>query len=149
MATVFIANLAVVLPSRFAAGDILNETAAAVLNDIHRKRLTAKLRYLHQKGDINKDGLQSKALELASLELVPYTTLDDEDGEPLDPILEEALSMARNLIITRMAEEGLPPPKGLESHAKALVDAMPGLQEKARLRVEARYQAAALAMGGQ
>ena len=80
MATVFIANLAVVLPSRFAAGDILNETAAAVLNDIHRKRLTAKLRYLHQKGDINKDGLQSKALELASLELVPYTTLDDEDG---------------------------------------------------------------------
>jgi hypothetical protein len=50
--------------------------------------------------------------------------------------------MARDLIVQRMAQQGLPPPKGLDEHAKALVKGLPELQERARLRIEARYKAA-------
>lgn len=145
MPTVFIANLAVPLPTRFVAGDLATEIAAALLNDIQLKRVKAKLRWHLQKGDVLPDGLQAKAHELMKLELVPYITLDD--GEEDDPVLLEALAMARDLIVTRMAQEGLPPPKGLDVHAKALVDANPALQEKARLRVEARYKAATAVIG--
>lgn len=119
----------------------MTENNADVLNDIQTKRIKSKLRYLLQRGDILAHELDAKALELSSLELVPYATLDD-DEEGSDPILSEALNMARELIISRMAQEGLPPPKGIDLHAKALVDAMPEIQEKARLRIEARYNAA-------
>ena len=145
MPTVFIANLAVQLPLRFAAGDTLDETSASVLNDIQLKRLKARLRHALAKGDINPSEVQDKALALMDAELVPYNTLDDDDTDN-DPVLSEALAMARELIVSRMAQEGLPPPKGLDVHAKALVDAMPQLQEKARLRLEARYNAANRAM---
>lgn len=141
MPTVFIANLAVILPSRFAVGSIADEIAAKVLNDIHLRRVKAKLRWLLSRGEINANELQTRALELNEAELVPYATLDDDDSEA-DPIFIEALSMAREIIVSRMAQEGLPPPKGLDLHAKALVDAMPEIQEKARLRIEARYNAA-------
>jgi hypothetical protein len=141
MPTVFIDNIAVLLPSRFALGDIINEAAAYTLNDIQQRRIKAKLRYLLARGDILQWDLQTKADELASQDLVPYMTLDDDEPNT-DPILMEALAMARELIVGRMAQEGLPPPKGLDIHAKALVDAMPDLQEKARLRIEARYRAA-------
>lgn len=143
MPTVFIAGLAVALPSRFAAGHICDEQQAAVLQDIKLRRIKTKLRALLQRNEINPDELQAKALELNELPLEPYSVLDDDDT---DPIIAEALSMARAAIISRMAQEGLPPPKGIDTHAKALVEAMPELQEKARLRVEARYQAAAAAL---
>lgn len=149
MPTVFVANLAVNLPSRFAAGDTIDDAAAYVLNDVHRKRLTSRLRYMLAKGEIHADELQRKAEELHQAELVPYATLDDdEENNANDPIMAEALSMARELIVTRMAKEGLPPPRGLDVHAKALVDAMPSIVERARLRVEARYKAAASALEG-
>jgi hypothetical protein len=144
MPTVFINSLAVQLPSRFAAGQVLNDIAASVLNDIQLKRIKAKLRYLLSRGDINADGIQQRANDLYEQELLPYATLDDDEDE--DPILAEALSMARELIVGRMASEGLPPPKGIDLHAKALVDAMPQLQEKARLRLEIRYRAASNAI---
>ena len=147
MPTIFTNGLAISLPIRFAEGDVIDATAAAVLNDIQRRRVTARLRYMLQKGDLSKDDLQAKALELYSQELVPYATLDDEDNVS-DPIMDEALTIARELIVTRMAQEGLPPPKGLDLHAKALVDGMPDLQEQARKRVEAKYQAAQAVIEG-
>lgn len=147
MPTVFIANLAVILPSRFAAGDICNETAAEMLNEIQLRRIKSRLRYLIQRGDIAPEELQAKALVLLEGDLVPYATQDDDDTEG-DPVYLEALAMARELIVGRMAQEGLPPPKGLDTHAKALVDGMPDIQEKARLRIEARYNAASAAIGG-
>jgi hypothetical protein len=70
---------------------------------------------------------------------------DDDDGET-DPVMEEALAIAREMIIGRMAEEGLPPPRGINTHARALVDAMPEIQDRARFRIEARYRAAAEAI---
>jgi hypothetical protein len=149
MPTVFINSLAVMLPSRFAAGDIIDEVAAAVLNDVQLKRIKARLRWALSRGDVNPDGLQARALELSKAELVPYATMDDDDeGETLDPVFVEALAMARELITSQMAKEGLPPPKGLDLHAKALVDANPALQERARLRIEARYRAANAAIEG-
>ena len=141
MPTVFIANCAVALPQRFAAGDIINEVAAQVLCNIQLLRIKERLRRQFAKGDISIVELQSRANAYAEQDLVPYATLDDEDAEN-DPILCEALAIASDLIIRRMAAEGLPPPKGLDTHARALVDAMPELQEKARLRIEARYRAA-------
>ena len=145
MPTVFIANLAVILPIRFAAGDAIEETPAKVLNDIQQRRIKAKLRWLLNRGEIAPEELQSKANELSNADLLPYITSDDDDADS-DPILVEALSMAREIIVSRMAQEGLPPPKGIDLHAKALVDGMPELQEKARLRIEARYRAAAAAI---
>jgi hypothetical protein len=145
VATVFIDNLAVVLPSRFAEGDDIGEIAAKVLNDIHLRRIKAKLRWLLSRGEINVNEIQTKAIELNDAELLPYATLDDDDSEA-DPIFMEAMSMARELIVGRMAKEGLPPPKGLDAHAKALVDGMPEIQERARLRIEARYNAARAAI---
>lgn len=141
MPTVFIGSVAVSLPQRFTAGDTLSENAADVLNDVQLKRLKARLRYMLAHGDVNADGLQATALNIMSQELVPYATLDDDD-ENVDPVLEEALSIARDMIVGRMAAEGLPPPKGLDAHAKALVDGQPRIQEQARLRVEARFRAA-------
>jgi hypothetical protein len=125
----------------------MTEQDAALLCSIQRNRVVAKIRYLLSRGDISPAEAQSKANELASQPLVPYLTLDDEGAEG-DPILEEAMAIARELIVKGMAEEGLPPPKGLDTHAKALVDNMPALQEQARIRMEARYRAAALALGG-
>lgn len=145
MSTVFIANLAVILPIRFSTGGELDEIASQVLNEIQLKRIKSRLRYLLQRGDIDTNELQSKALELSELDLVPYAMQDDDETEG-DPIFLEAMSMARDLIVSRMAQEGLPPPKGLDLHAKALVDGMPELQEKARLRIEARYRAASEAI---
>lgn len=140
-------NIVISFPRKTLAGDLMTEQGAALLCQIQKNRIVSKIRYLLSRGEISQDEIQAKADELASQPLVPYLTLDDEGAEG-DPILEEALSMARELIIQRMAQEGLPPPKGLDLHAKALVDNMPALQEKARIRVEARYKAAAAALEG-
>jgi hypothetical protein len=147
MITVFVDDRPLSLPSRFSSGDIMNDIAAEVLNVIQLRRIKAKLRYLLSHGEVLEDGLQEKLLELLKVDLVPYPTLDDEDADD-DPILAEALAIAKDLITKRMAQEGLPPPKGLDLHAKALVDGMPSLMERARLRVEARYLAAKTALEG-
>ena len=141
MPTVFIDNMAVVLPSRFSAGDVLTENSANLLFDIHLRRLKSKLRWLLNRGQILPHELQAKALELNQAEMVPYFTSDDDDITD-DPVQQEAMTMAKGIIISRMASEGLPAPKNIELHAKALVDGMPILLERARLRIEARYQAA-------
>lgn len=145
MPTVFINNLAVVLPSRFAAGQEIGENAAAVLNEIQHQRVRVRLRRLVQRGELAEEEIQPKADAFMAEELEPYG-VGDEDIEN-DPVFKEALGMARELIVGRMAAEGLPPPKGIDNHAKALVEGMPALMEKARLRVEARYRAAAAAIG--
>jgi hypothetical protein len=141
--TIFIEDTAVNLPTRFRAGDTLDELAANVLNDIHLRRLRAKLRWLLNNGSILQEHLQSKAQELNIAPLMPYATLDDgEDMEGSDPILAEAMSIARELILSRLAREGLETPKNLDMHVKQLVDNMPQLHERARQRVEARFRAA-------
>lgn len=140
MTTVFIGTIAVQLPSRFTTGDTLDEIAAQVLNEVQLKRIKSRLRYMHSRGDVNADGLQDMAQALSEAELAPYAMLDDDDD--IDPVMEEALAIARELIVARMAQESLPPPKGLDAHAKALVDGQPKIQEQARLRVEARFRAA-------
>lgn len=146
MATVFIAGLAVKLEQRWRAGQELDEVTAGLLNEIKVRRTVAKLRYLLDKGDLSPAELPAKAIELQCQPLERGTVSADLDSDEDDPILTEALEMAKELLIAHMASEGLPPPKGLELHAKALVDARPDLQELARKRVEARFAAAAAAM---
>lgn len=141
MATVFIGNLAVMLPSRFKAGDECDDIMAQMLNDIQLRRIKARLRWLLSRGELSMDELQTKAVSLLDIELVPYSLADDDDPDS-DPIFVEAMAIARELITAHMAKEGLPPPKGLDLHAKALIDGMPDIIERARLRMEARYRAA-------
>jgi hypothetical protein len=105
------------------------------------------MNYLASRGEIDANTASAVLRDLVSAPLQPGATLDDFDGF-VDPILEEALAIAKDIIARRMAAEGLPVPKGIDTHAKALVDAMPDLREKARLRVEARYRAAAEALAG-
>lgn len=146
MPTAFIANLAINLPVRFAEGGVLDDISAYFLNDIQHRRVKAKLRWLLQRGEINAVELQTKAIELCGQPLAPHSTLDDEDGEASDPILLEALAIARELITQRMARENMAPPKGLDDHARALVNSMPAIMEHARKRIEARYLAATSAL---
>jgi|HubBroStandDraft_4_1064222.scaffolds.fasta_scaffold204324_2 hypothetical protein len=146
MPTIFIANLAVPLPLRFVEGNTLGENEAAVLADIQLKRVKSRLRAMAAKGDIGPEDLQTQAFALMQLELVPYATSDDDDNDD-DPIFVEALAIACELICASMAQQGLPPPRGLADHAKALVDGRPDLQEQARKRIEARYRAAADTIG--
>lgn len=141
MATTFIDGQFVILPVRFAAGDTIGPAAAALLCDIQHRRVKARLRYLLDRGEIAPHELQAKAEELCCQELTVQSTFADDDDNA-DPILDEALIIARELIVSRMAKEGILPPKGLDNHARALVEAVPEIQERARLRVEARYAAA-------
>jgi hypothetical protein len=142
MTTAFIGGRAVVLPNIVEAGMPMTDTHAALLTGIWLKRLSSKLRWLLDRGQIDAQGVQIKALELATEDLAPYNIAEDADED--DPVLVEALAMAEAVINSRMAAEGLPPPRNIDQHARALVAAMPALVEKARLRVEARYQAAVL-----
>lgn len=139
MPTTFIAGFALDLPQRWQAGDPIDATIAEILDYILHRRVQARLRWMLTRGEILEAELQSKALELCAQDLKPHLTLDDDAD---DPILLEALVIARELITSRMAAEGLPPPKGLDDHARVLVNSMPQLQEQARKRIEARYKAA-------
>ena len=147
MPTVFIASQAILLPMRFAPGAMCSEHEAAILHDIQRKRLVARVHYLVQKGELTSDQIQQKVNEFCAAELAPRALLEDDDEGETDPIFAEALDIARTLIITSMAQQGFPPPKGLDAHARALVDGNPTVVEQARLRVEARYRAAVQAIG--
>ena len=147
MPITIIDNIVISFPRKTLQGDPITEQGAALLCQIQKNRIVAKIRYLLTRGEISPAEVQGKVNALAAEPLVPYLTLDD-DGAEGDPILEEALNIARELIVQRMAEEGLPPPKGLDTHAKALVDNMPAIQEQARVRIEARYKAAAAALEG-
>ena len=146
MPTVFVANLAVILPSRFASGGVIGETPAQLLNEIQHKRVKVRLRYLLERGELAGHEAQAKADELMRADLAPY--LMPDDGDTPDPVMEEALAIAKELIVGRMAKEGLLPPRGLDNHAKALVGAMPEIQERARLRIEERYRAATQVIAG-
>jgi hypothetical protein len=140
MLTVFIGEKLVRLERKSIVGAPLTAYQGDLLDSILHNRVKARLRYLLGRGEILDHELQAKADELCRQDLKPYLTLDD--GDDNDPVLLEAMTIARDLINSRMAQEGLPPPKGIDTHAKALVDNMPELQEQARLRVEARYKAA-------
>ena len=140
MTTAYIGRFAIDLPSRFTEGDLMDEAAASVLNDIQHRRVMARLRWMKDRGVVDAQTIQAKAVELMLEPLRPYNVAQDADED--DPIFAEALSIARTLISQKMAAEGLPPPKGLDDHAKALISAMPAQIERARLRVEARFKAA-------
>lgn len=147
MPTIFISGIAVPLPYREGEmpGDPMTELHGRILDTIMHRRVKAKLRWLLDRGEILPQDIHAKASELCAQDLKPYATLDDGDDE--DPVLLEAMAIARDLIVTRMAQENLPPPKNLDVHAKQIVDNVPTILEQARRRVEARYRAAEALLG--
>lgn len=146
MLTVFIGGLAVRLAPRFAEGDIIDETAAVVLTRVWTARLAQRLRWLQSRGELDWPSMQAKADELALQPLGPPALSDTLSGDN-DPVLQEAMTMAREIINAHMAQENLPVPKAIDEHARALLDGMPHLIERARARVEARYEVANAALG--
>ena len=145
MATVFIAGTAVVLPSRFAEGQCLDPLDAALLNQIWLKRLYTRLRRLLALGQLDAQSVEAKIAEMHTEDMTPYSLAQDADED--DPVLLEAIEIAKEIITQRMAQENMMPPKNLDNHAKALVEGMPAIVEQARMRVEARYQAAVALLG--
>jgi hypothetical protein len=145
MTTTFIDNVAVPLALRYHGGNILDENGAEVLHYIWSKRLLTRLRYIFEKGETDPVILQLKAAEIAASPMRPYTIVDD--AEENDPILLEAMEIARNAIKTKLQAEGLPIPAKLDIHARALVEGVPVIIEEATRRIEARLRAAALPLG--
>jgi hypothetical protein len=137
--TEFICGVAVVLPPVYFVGEPMDETVVEMLHRLHVGRVTARIHFMLAKGLIGNEEIYAKAQEIAAEGLRNYVPEADDD----DPVQIEAMTMARSLIVSRMSAEGLPPPKGLDAHAKALIEGMPALLEQARKRVEARYRAAA------
>jgi hypothetical protein len=135
------------LSLKLKAGDILEEAEAEFLNKILHRRVLAKLRRHLSRGELDPQTLQQKGEELCALGLREIQTTDDDDDFDEDPIMTEAMNIAREIITAQMAKEGLPPPKGIDNHAKALVDGAPHIIEAARARIEARYKAAIAALG--
>lgn len=139
MPLTFISGIAVELPQRFTAGQAIDETEAEILSQIHVSRIRGRLGWMLKQGTITEAELPSKAEELALLDLSPLTINEaDED----DPILAEALIIARDMITQRLASEGLAPPKNLDEHAKVLIDALPHIRAMAVKRLEERHKIA-------
>ena len=129
----FIGNQTVPLPRRAVAGQALTPVEAAILTEIHHARIASQLRYMLAKGTITKRQLQQKAIELAKL---PLTAGADEDAS--DPVLLEAIALAKEMLTAEAVREGLPT-KTIEARAKAVVDANPALRAKAQERLAAKY----------
>lgn len=145
MPTLFIANTLVVVPARFVEGSVLDEVSAAILNDIHIRRLRARIAYLLQRGELGPEEVQAKAFAIAQEDLAPG--IKEADDDLPDPIYSEAVGIACDLILRKMREQGLPEPKHIAEHAKALVEGNPAFEEQARKRLEARHRAAMEALG--
>ena len=139
MPTVFINGTAVVLATRFTAGQPMSPTGAALLNAIWQKRVAVRLRRLLTLGQIDKNGIPAKIAAFAAEELTPYSIAQDADDN--DPVLEEAREVAKAILLHELAKANTPPPRSLDGHIQALIEGMPGIIEQARLRVEARYKA--------
>ena len=131
MATQFINGTAVSLPQVIFSGNELDSRAINILNEIHLTRLKSRLRWLHKKGKVKTSQLQAKAQELAREPLSPLTL-----EEASNPINSEALLLARELIEKSFAKNPQDLPKNLDAFAQKVVDATPGLMEKARQRIE-------------
>lgn len=58
-----------------------------------------------------------------------------------DPIMTEAIIIAKEQLELRLEAEGLPVPTGIEAHTKVLAENNEAIQAEARLRVEARLRA--------
>jgi hypothetical protein len=148
MPTVFIDDIAVPLPARTKGGDEVSDNDAELLNTILHRRVKAKLRWLLSRREIRPDEVQAKADELCDQPMLAHVTLDDSDE--YDPIMAEALVIAKEAYMAKAAAEGvpLPEPKHLDMHLRYLVNNVPVIQEKARIRVEARYKAASKFVNG-
>jgi hypothetical protein len=136
-------NTLVQLPIRYKAGDIIDDYVAAILNEIQLQRIRAKLHEMVKKNEISPDELQRKAIELSHLPLLPYSPYDEELSA--DPAMDEALIIARQIIQNKLDEEGQMAPKNIDTHARALIAAMPEILNQAKTRVEARFRAAQMA----
>jgi hypothetical protein len=142
MQTIFIHDTPVRVQDPFAEGHRLTEAQAEVLNSLWLNLLLARLRWVANKNpDIDAASFQSKARETAEiLEL-------SADGIDTDPVWDEAMTIGRELITSKLAAEGLPPPPNLDMHAEALLEASEDIIAQARNRVEIRRRVANQALG--
>jgi hypothetical protein len=120
-------------------GDKLSLRDAKLLNLMHFKRWSNALNnwYLrNQARDLSHQEILNKSNEIyQSVDL-----LSPEDGS--NPIFDEAMSLARDLICRHLAAESLPIPPTLDEHAEVLVSSNPSILTQAKIRLEARQRAA-------
>lgn len=131
--SVFIHDEAILLPDLVPEGSTLSAEYALVLNYLWTRRHTSRLSYWCGK---NSDATLDQ-VHAASISLAADISLDtNEDG--VDPVYEEALMIAKDLIEAKLASENLPIPPTIEDHAAALINAHPQLLIQARKRIEIR-----------
>jgi hypothetical protein len=131
----FIANIAIDLPSRFSPGDILDDDSAAVLQHEFIKRLGAQIRWRLSRGEITPNNLLSEALSMAHSFEFSWTPNDDDD-----PLTDEAMIIAKDLIIQQLAADGITIFPNLDNHARTLAQNSPELRKQALTRIETRYR---------
>lgn len=143
ISTVFIHETAIRLRDTFPPGHILTASDAAVLNTIFLNRFVSRMGWKLKR----EDGAVSAAQIAAwAGEVAESVALMDSTGEMDDPIREEALQLARDMILEKLAEDNLPSPPGIEVHAEELLEGMPQLLDQAKRRMEIRREVAAQAL---
>ena len=116
------------------AQDVDPEVADSILRELRVQRIYAQADYWlkHQSELPTPQQFQAKIAELAAAFVY-------SDIQQPDPLHDEALSIAEDLIVKALARDNLPPPRNLREHAAQLMqqhgEHLLGL---ARSRIEAR-----------
>lgn len=126
------------IADRYAPGQILTEEEAELFGEIQADAVADRMEtWLASQTQVDPrpEEIQSVASAFAE------TLLNDTSfAHATDPVWTEALALAREMILTKLAAQGLPAPKTLDAHAAAVITGDPELLRKARVRVEARIE---------
>lgn len=142
MPTIFIHDTPIRVPDQYTEGHRLSASEADLLNSVWLNLFIARLRlFINKNPEANISAVHSKAKEISNaLVLTP-------NDSATDPVWDEAMVIARELINARLATEGLPPPPNLDIHAEALLEASEDILDQAQARVEIRRRVANKALG--
>lgn len=147
MPTTYIANLALELPARYAAGDTMDELGAALLNREYIKRVSARIRYRFDHNDLNELTMQAGAYKMGLEFTFIESDADADDMDENDPVFIEGLKIAKELILRELSESGISEIPNLDMHARALYEGSEAIRDRARQRCETRWRTAKEALG--
>lgn len=135
-------KLSVTFPDRIKPGTPLTTTEAQCLNRI----LTARMRHYVRKW--LDSGISPQEAQAQLLGFAQVHEFNEKLDENLDPQTLEARRIAREMVIAKLAKEGLAArEETLEVHIAA-VSKLPQVIERAKQILEARRLAAREALGG-
>lgn len=132
------------LAERYAAGDTVDAAISALLHNTLIMRLRSRIAWRLEKGRLAEADVAAEAQRLW-LE-ISFENDDFDLGD--DPIDAEAFAIAKELITSQLAKEGLAVPKGIDDHARTLASESEAIRAKAKARVDAKRAVAVAAVQG-